>query len=115
MADEMLIDFLDILRKVAERNLAEIERLIKTFLSVKDELEPITASELTKRIHKREVTVLDVRPFEEFAEGHLPSAINIPLKELEERLKVIPTDKEVIAYCRGPHLYPCFRGSSQAA
>ncbi len=72
LADEMVIDLLATLRKVAERNLAEIERLVNTFLTIKDELEPITATELLRRVKKKEVTVLDVRPFEEYKEGHLP-------------------------------------------
>ncbi len=103
LADEIVVDLLEIVRKVAERNLAEIERLIKTFLTIKDELEPIKASELLQRVKNKEVTVLDVRPFIEFRAGHLPDAINIPLSELEKQLDLIPTGREIIAYCRGPH------------
>jgi len=108
LADEMVIDLMGILRKVAENNLADIDRLIKTFLTVKDELEPISGPELLKRLRRQEVTVLDVRPTDEFKEGHIPNAINIPLEEIEERLGAIPADKEVIAYCRGPHCVLAF-------
>ncbi|MCP4751908.1 MAG: metalloregulator ArsR/SmtB family transcription factor [Proteobacteria bacterium] len=108
LADEMVVDLLDILRKVAERNLAEIERLIKTYLTAKDELEPISGSELLNRFKRKDITILDVRPSEEFKEGHLPKAINIPLNELEKRLDRIPNDMDVVAYCRGPHCVLAF-------
>jgi len=108
LADEMVIDLMEILRKVAESNLAEIDKLVKTFLAVKDELEPISGPELLKRLRRQEVTVLDVRPMDEFREGHLPNAINIPLNEIEEHLEAIPADKEVVAYCRGPHCVLAF-------
>jgi len=103
LADEQVIDLLDLIRKVAERNLAEIDRLINTFLTSKDELEPISGTELFERLKRKDITVLDVRPNEEFNSGHLPNAVNIPLSELEKRLNTLPMDRDVVAYCRGPH------------
>lgn len=108
LADEIVVDLLGTLRKVAEQNLGEIDRLINTYLTIKDELEPISGTELLERIRNEEITVLDVRPTVEYNSGHLPDAVNIPLNELEKHLATIPADKEVIAYCRGPHCILAF-------
>jgi len=94
---------LDRLRAVAERHLADVSHLVRTYLDTKDELEPVQADDLLARVRGGEVTVLDVRPPEEFAAGHLPGAINIPLDELEARLREIDPAQEVVAYCRGPY------------
>jgi len=91
------------LREVAENNLAEVERLIKSFLGQKDSLEPVSAGELRKLTRRGAVTVVDVRPPEEFAAGHLPRAINLPLPQLAKRLSELPTNREIVAYCRGPY------------
>jgi rhodanese-related sulfurtransferase len=99
---------LSALRDVAERHLADVDRLVNTFLTSKDALEPIPANELLQRARKGQVTVLDVRPPEEFEAGHLPNAINIPLSTLEEHLSDLDHKKEVIAYCRGPHCVLAF-------
>lgn len=99
---------MDALRKVAEARVAEVERLVNTYLRTRDELEPIPAAELLARARKGLVTVVDVRPREEYAAGHLPGALNIPLAELEGRLKQLPKSKEVVAYCRGPYCLLAF-------
>ena len=91
------------LREVAERHLADVDRLIGDYLTVKDSLEPLPAKQLLERIRDGLVTVLDVRPSDEYRAGHLPNAINIPLQELEQRLNEIDLSHEVVAYCRGPH------------
>ena len=91
------------LRQTAERRLAEIDRLIRAYLGHRDELEPIPAKELLTRIRKRTVTVLDVRPREEYEAGHLPGAVNIPVKEIKRRRHQLPHDQEIVAYCRGPY------------
>ena len=78
------------------------------YLKVKDSLEPIPASELLERAREGLVTVLDVRPPEEFESGHLPGAINIPLGELEKHLDELDPDHEIVAYCRGPHCVLAF-------
>ncbi len=96
------------MRRVAERHLADVDRLVDDYLKVKDSLEPLPADQLLERARDGLVTVLDVRPQEEYASGHLPGAINIPLKELEKRLKELDPELEVVAYCRGPHCVLAF-------
>jgi rhodanese-related sulfurtransferase len=71
-------------------------------------LEPVPAADLLERVKKGLVTVLDVRPPEEFAAGHVPGAVNIPIHELEKRLSELPKRKEVVAYCRGPYCLMSF-------
>ncbi|MFK5913712.1 MAG: metalloregulator ArsR/SmtB family transcription factor [Woeseiaceae bacterium] len=103
-----VMGLLDALRLVAERHIAEVDRLVNTYLTVKDSLEPIPRDELIKRVRDDLVTVMDVRPPEEYAAGHVPGAINIPLSELEQRLDELGQNKEVVAYCRGPHCILAF-------
>lgn len=91
------------LRIVAEHRIAEVERLLRHWLGERDPLEPVAASELLKSMKRRSVTVLDVRPEEEFLAGHLPGAINVPIGELERFLARLPRDKDMVAYCRGPY------------
>ena len=95
-------------RGVAERHLADIRVLVDTYLTIKDALDPMPVDELLERARKGEVTVLDVRPAEEYAAGHLPGAVNIPLVELEKHLEELRNSKEVVAYCRGPHCVLAF-------
>jgi len=90
------------LRAVAESRLAEVRRLVDEFLGDRAALEPVRADELLARAKKGLVTVLDVRPREEFEAGHLPGAINIPIERLESELARLPRKREVVAYCRGP-------------
>ena len=94
---------LSALREVSEHRVAEVERLLRTWLAHRDELEAVPAREVLERAKKGLVVVLDVRPAEEFSAGHLPGAINIPIHQLAKRLKELPKRKEIIAYCRGPY------------
>jgi len=103
-----VVSLLDALRLVAERHVADVERLVNTYLTIKDSLEPIPRTELLARVRDDLVTVLDVRPPEEYAAGHVPGAVNIPLSDLEQRLDELGQDKEVVAYCRGPHCILAF-------
>src|SRR6266852_4196008 len=91
------------LRQVGETHLAEIDRVVETFLQDRAHLQPIEAGTLLERLRRDEVILLDVRPFEEFRAGHLPQALSIPVAELEARLAELPADKEIVAYCRGPY------------
>jgi rhodanese-related sulfurtransferase/predicted transcriptional regulator len=91
------------LHKVSEHRVAEIDQLLQTWLAHRDEMEAVPAGEVLERAKNGLVVVLDVRPREEFSAGHLPHSINIPIHELEKRLKELPKRKEVIAYCRGPY------------
>jgi rhodanese-related sulfurtransferase/predicted transcriptional regulator len=101
VADDAVVDLLSGLRRVAERTVAEVDRLLSGYF--RDSLEPVGRTDLLDRMRDGLVTVLDVRPEDEFALGHLPGAVNIPLADLERRLADLPPDQELIAYCRGPY------------
>jgi rhodanese-related sulfurtransferase/biotin operon repressor len=103
LAGDAVVGLLAALGSVGEAYVAEVERIVRLYLVEKDSLEPVPAKELLERARKGLVTVLDVRPPEEFAAGHLPGAVNIPVHELEKRLGELPKRKEVVAYCRGPY------------
>ena len=107
-----VINLLGSLRAVAERHVTDVQHLVNTYLTVKDDLEPIPRTELLARVRDGLVTVLDVRPAEEYAAGHVPGAVNIPLQELEKRLQELGNQKgenrEIVAYCRGPHCVLAF-------
>lgn len=103
-----VVALLSALRQVSEHRVAEVDRLLRTWLAARDEMEPVPAAEVLARARKGLVVVLDVRPEEEFAAGHLPGAVNIPIHELAKRLRELPPRKEVIAYCRGPYCLMSF-------
>ena len=92
------------LRTLAASRLAEVERLAAAYLGGRDDLEPVTRGELTRRLEDGDdLVVLDVRPAAEYAAGHLPGAVSIPVGELRRRLAELPGDREIVAYCRGPY------------
>ena len=103
LADDGILDVLTALRRIAERNVAEVERVVRSYFNKLDDLEPVTRKQLLKMIREGGVTVLDVRPPDEFALGHVPGAVNIPLRALKERLAEISPDREIVAYCRGEY------------
>ena len=103
LAGDEVVGLLSAIGRVAEAYVADVERIVRLYFAHKDELEPVPAQELLQRAKKGLVTVLDVRPAEEYAAGHVPGAINIPIHELEKRLKELPKRREIIAYCRGPY------------
>jgi len=103
LADEAVVDLLGSLRRVAEGSLAEVDRIVRGYFDERDGMEPVSREDLLARARAGSVTVLDVRPADEFAAGHLPGAINIPLRELEGRLAGLDPAKEIIAYCRGAY------------
>lgn len=108
LADEAAIPLLVALRTVAERNLAEVQQLLDGWFRERDALEPVSRRELSRRLRDGTVTVIDVRPEEEYAAGHLPGAVSVPLAELKRRLRELPPDREVVAYCRGPYCVMSF-------
>jgi rhodanese-related sulfurtransferase/DNA-binding transcriptional ArsR family regulator len=110
---DSIVRLLVALRAVGEENLAEVDKLVKLYLDSKDSLEPVPAKELMQRVKKGLVIVLDVRPPEEYAAGHIPGAINVPVTELKKRLNEIPTDQEIVAYCRGPYCLMAFEAVAQ--
>jgi rhodanese-related sulfurtransferase/DNA-binding transcriptional ArsR family regulator len=103
LADEEVCRFFFALRDLARSRLAEVEQVVRDYFEARDELEPVSRAALLERLAKGEAAVLDVRPAEEYAAGHIPGALSIPLPELEHRLAELPTDVEVVAYCRGPY------------
>src|SRR6266487_4175695 len=103
LADDSVLELLAALRTIAERNLAEVERVVRSYFQDRDGLEPVSREELLQRSRAGAVTILDVRPEDEFLLGHLPGAVNIPLRELEVRLTVLDPAQEIVAYCRGPY------------
>lgn len=103
IAGDGVVRLISALREVAENNLVEVQHLVKSYLNERDALEPVPAQELLERARRGLVTVMDVRPPEEFAAGHIRGAINVPLAELEKRLIELPRSPEIIAYCRGPY------------
>jgi rhodanese-related sulfurtransferase/DNA-binding transcriptional ArsR family regulator len=96
------------LRGVAEHRAADVDKLLQAWLGHRDELDPVPAREVLARLKNGLVTVLDVRPAEEFAAGHLRGAINVPVDKLETYLSKLPKRKEVVAYCRGPYCLMSF-------
>lgn len=103
LADDGVLALLASLRRIAERNVAEVDRIVRNYFLDRDTLEPVSRQELLERMHNGLVTVLDVRPRDEFGFGHLPGAMNIPLGELESRLADLDPNQEIVAYCRGPY------------
>ncbi|MCR4283670.1 MAG: rhodanese-like domain-containing protein, partial [Bauldia sp.] len=97
------------LRAIAERNLAEVREVIRTYYAELDSMEPVARGELARRLKDGTVTLLDVRPADEYRLGHLPGALNIPLAALDDRLPDIPNDREIVAYCRGPFCVLSFK------
>jgi len=108
LSEPSVLEMLAALRKVAENNLSEVRDLVRGYFHERDALEPVSRKELARRIKDGLVTVLDVRPENEFAAGHLPRAVNIPLRELTRRMRELPKRQEVVAYCRGPYCVLAF-------
>ena len=103
VADEAVADFFRSLRVLAASRLAELDRITRQFFNDRGALEPIDRKALLTRARKGLVTVLDVRPTEEYRSGHIAGAISLPLHELQERLAELPRDQDIVAYCRGPY------------
>ncbi len=110
LADDDVYALLAALRAVAHDRLAEVEEVVQAYFGAPDELEPVRREELVRRATVGDVIVLDLRPPGEYAAGHIPGAISIPLDELEARSALLPPDVEVVAYCRGPYCVLAPRG-----
>src|SRR5690242_21663760 len=91
------------IRAVAEDRLTDLDRLVREHFADRDDAEAIPIGELLKRARSKEVVILDARPASEYAAGHIPGAISIPVDDLSRRLKELPKGKEYVAYCRGPY------------
>jgi len=103
LADPAVCEFYRSMRILSESRLAEVEQIKRRFLEGREGMEPVDREKLLELVREGAVTVLDVRPVEEFSAGHIPGAISIPLEELELRLSDLPRDQEIVAYCRGPY------------
>jgi rhodanese-related sulfurtransferase/DNA-binding transcriptional ArsR family regulator len=103
VADDVVLKLLEGLRRVAESRLAEVDRLVESYFGDRTEMDAIGFDELRSRLKAGSVILLDVRPAGEYAAGHIAGALSVPHDQLEERLREIPKDKEVVAYCRGPY------------
>lgn len=103
VAGEEVCRFFFALRDLARARLAEVEQLMRRYADDDGELEPITRAELLERARSGDIVVLDVRPRDEYASGHIPGAVSIPFEQLEHRLASLPGHAEIVAYCRGPY------------
>jgi len=103
LSDNSVVGLVAALRTIAEHHLAEVDRIVRSYFRDRDDLEAVSRKELMRRIRDGLVTVLDVRPEDEYALGHLPGAINIPLQKLKRRLKNLDPRREIVAYCRGAY------------
>jgi rhodanese-related sulfurtransferase/DNA-binding transcriptional ArsR family regulator len=108
LADPEVYQLVLLLRGLAERRLEEVDQLVATFFTARDRLEPVPREELLARSRAGTVTVLDVRPAEEYRAGHIPGALSVPLEHLEQQIAALPPGREIVAYCRGPYCVLAF-------
>lgn len=103
LADHAVVDLCIALRHVAERRSAELDRLVREHFAERSDAEAVAMADLLKRARSKDVVILDTRPPNEYAAGHIAGAISVPVDELQRRLKQLPKNKEYVAYCRGPY------------
>lgn len=103
LTDARTLDLMDLLRLLAERNLARVEQILRALSDGQDAPEPVSREELAARLAEGSVTVLDMRPADEYESAHIPGALNTTLADLERLLPSLDANKEVVAYCRGPY------------
>jgi rhodanese-related sulfurtransferase/DNA-binding transcriptional ArsR family regulator len=103
LADESVTRFLAALRELSRARLAEVEQVARDYFEARDHLEPLGSADLMRRLKDPATLVIDVRPAEEYAAGHIPGALSVPLSELKVRIAELPPAAEIVAYCRGPY------------
>lgn len=103
LADPTVYHLVQLIREIAERQLAEVDRIVNTYLTERKAMEALTLNELLVRLHEPGLVILDVRPALEYAQGHIAGARSIPIDELEDRLHELPREQEIVAYCRGAY------------
>jgi rhodanese-related sulfurtransferase/DNA-binding transcriptional ArsR family regulator len=102
LADPEVFELSRVIRSVAERRLADLERLVNEHFGRRIDAQPVPMDELLKRVRSKQVVILDTRPASEYFAGHIPGALSIPVDELQRRLKELTKSREYVAYCRGP-------------
>ena len=113
LADPAVVTLLGSLREITERNVGAVQKVLNSYFRERDNLEPVARKELLRRIREGLVTVIDTRPVEEFDAGHLPGALSMPLRDLKRRLRELPRDREIVAYCRGPYCVLSFEAVAE--
>jgi rhodanese-related sulfurtransferase len=103
LADDGVAAFLASLQGLGRQRYAEVREVAEAYLDRRDQLEPIPPEELRRRLQSGDVTLIDVRPADEFAAGHIPGALSLPVTELPRRMGQLPRRKDIVAYCRGPY------------
>ena len=103
LADPAVFDLSRAIRTVAEHQLADLQRLVREHFGERSHAQPVEMDELLKRARSRNVVVLDTRPANEYAAGHIPGALSVPVDDLQRQLRQFPKDKDYVAYCRGPY------------
>jgi rhodanese-related sulfurtransferase/DNA-binding transcriptional ArsR family regulator len=103
ISDDSVSRFLASLRELSRERLAEVGRVARDYFEARDQLEPLTSDELLRRLEDSATLILDVRPRQEYAAGHIPGALSVPLGELSARIAELPQGPEIVAYCRGPY------------
>ena len=103
LADESVTRFLAALRDLSRSRLAEVEQVARDYFEARDHLEPLGSADLMRRLEDPGTLVIDVRPAEEYAAGHIPGALSVPLGELKVRIAELRPAAEIVAYCRGPY------------
>jgi ArsR family transcriptional regulator len=113
LADDSVLALMAALQRVAEHSLAEVDRIVRVYFDARDSLEPVSRQDLVSRMRDGLVTVIDVRPPDEFALGHVPGALNIPLADLPARMAGLDSAREIVAYCRGAYCVLSFEAVAQ--
>ncbi len=108
LSDDQIPTLMGCISRIAEKHLAEVERIVREHFDTRDTLTPVGRNELIARARKGDAMVIDVRPVAEYEAGHIPGAVNIPLDELTQHLATLPRDQEIVAYCRGPYCMLAF-------
>jgi rhodanese-related sulfurtransferase/DNA-binding transcriptional ArsR family regulator len=103
IADDSVIALWQALRHTAEARLADLDEVARGYLVGRDDLEPIGRAELARRLRNGTITLIDVRPPEEYAQGHIAGAVSVPLDRIAEFARKVPRRRKVVAYCRGPY------------
>ena len=113
LSDDKIPILLGCLSTIAEKHLAEVERIVREHFDSRDALTPVGRDELLARVKGGETLVIDVRPAAEYQAGHIPGAINIPVDELHQHLDTLPHGQEIVAYCRGPYCMLAYEAVAQ--